>query len=243
MLSRPRNSRVILTARQCGLEPETGRRTNRPPVLSSSLDSAHGLRLSAHARWARWLDRAMPGEKAFRLPPLRAAPSRGRGKRGNRPRGARAGLRHCEGAKRPRQSTRRGGSTYRPSRCCAVSRSLAAHRSRLAVARKPEAGSRKPEAGSRKPEAGSRKPEAGSRLKNKSPFRSSRQASIPLTAYGSRLTPARCPGAATGEPEPRRRDAKSLRAVTKRRRFASREPERAEGAGRRSRAARGELRG
>jgi hypothetical protein len=55
--------------------------------------------------------------------------------------------------------------------------------------------------------------------------------------------PSACPAAATGEPEPRRRDAKSLRAVTKRRRFASREPERAEGAGRRSRAAGGELRG
>jgi hypothetical protein len=53
-------------------------------------------------------------------------------------------------------------------------------------------GSRKPEAGSRKPEAGSRKPEAGSRLKNKSPFGSSRQASIRLTAYGSRLTPRLC---------------------------------------------------
>jgi hypothetical protein len=35
--------------------------------------------------------------------------------------------------------------------------------------------------------------------------------------------PSSCPGAATGEPEPRRRDAKSLRAVTKRRRFAARE--------------------
>jgi hypothetical protein len=47
----------------------------------------------------------------------------------------------------------------------------------------------------------------------------------------SRFFVLACPGAARREPEPRRRNAKSLRAVSKRRRFALREPELAEGPG------------
>jgi hypothetical protein len=48
------------------------------------------------------------------------------------------------------------------------------------------------------------------------------------------------PGAARGEAEPRRRDAKSLAEVTEARRFALREPERGEGTGPSGRARYGE---